>query len=240
MIGIFSQQSRIAVGLEEGPDGACHVHCFSLPGCVATGRSVDEALEALVPLANRWLAFLSVVGEPVPPRSEELEIAVDEWFRTEVGVAQGESDTCFSADRLPLMDRDIQSGLRVLGSLRGRLIPHIRRALDQDLESIGSARWNVRVVLDELARAQWWTLTRMGASPLAEVPDRVVTRLDTAMALAVQQMVGLPREARDRMNRIEGEEWTPRKVLRRLLWLEWSLGGAALHALEGHRPAGVE
>ena len=30
---------------------------------------------------------------------------------------------------------------------------------------------------------------------------------------------------------IEGEEWTPRKVLRRLLWTEWSMGRVVAHAL---------
>ena len=62
---------------------------------------------------------------------------------------------------------------------------------------------------------------------MAEVPGHPIGRLDTAMALVVQQFTALPAGDRGRDLELEGERWTPRKVLRRLLWLEWSLGGAA-------------
>src|SRR5690606_27479372 len=120
---------------------------------------------------------------------------------------------------------------------RGRLLRELkplgRGALDGARGDLGE----VRQVLDELARAQWWTLTRMGASPLAEVPQAVLGRLDTAMALVVQQFTGFAREARDRTVELDGEVWSPRKVLRRLLWLEWWLGRTALALLpEGSVP----
>jgi hypothetical protein len=67
---------------------------------------------------------------------------------------------------------------------------------------------------------------------MAEVPDRILGRLDTAMALVVQQLTSLDEEARSRVLELDGEQWTPRKVVRRLLWLEWALGGGALRALE--------
>jgi predicted RNase H-like HicB family nuclease len=231
MSGIFSGGSRVSVGLEEAPDGTCMAHGLNIPGLVAGGPTPEAALDALQPTLVEWLGFLASAGEPVPPPSDELEIAVDEWVRGEPSVARGESDACFEADRAPLSHDEVQRGLRILGSLRGRLLPHIRRARDEDLERIGTGEWNARVILDELARAQWWTLTRLGASPLAQVPDRVVARLDTAMALAVQQLTTL-RAGSEEPLVLEGEAWTPRKVLRRLLWLEWALGGAAIHALD--------
>ena len=51
------------------------------------------------------------------------------------------------------------------------------------------------------------------------------------MALVVQQFTGFAREQRAMVIELEGEVWTPRKVLRRLLWLEWSLGRAARSVL---------
>jgi predicted RNase H-like HicB family nuclease len=231
MSEIFSGDARIAVGLEQGPGGECHAHCMNLPGCVASGDSADSALDALGSELNRWLGFLAALGEPVPPPHEELEVVVEEWISTDVAVGAGESNVCFQADRPPLSEDEIQRGLAILGSIRGRILPYIRRAGNVDLEAFGSGDWNVRIVLDELARAQWWTLTRLGASPLAEVPERVVARLDTSMALTVQQFTELSQGAGTRSTILDGEEWTPRKVLRRLLWLEWALGGAALHTL---------
>jgi predicted RNase H-like HicB family nuclease len=228
---IFAGDSRILVGLEQGPGGECHAHCLNLPGCVSSGESTEAALDGLAPALNAWLAFLSRHGEPVPGADLDLELVVEEWISTDAAVGAGESNVCFEADRVPLSDGEIQRGLSILGSVRGRLLPFIRRARNEDLEAFGSGAWNVRLVLDELARAQWWTLTRLGASPLAEVPERVVARLDTSMALAVQQLTAPPDTARTGPTVLDDEEWTPRKVLRRLLWLEWTLGGAALHTL---------
>lgn len=222
----------ISVALEEGPDGATLVHALSLPGCAVLGRSQQAALEAFPATLAEWLDALETMGEPVPPREAELEVAVDEWVTTDANVAAGESDACFEADLAPLSEEELLAGLRRLGDLRGLLLQRLRRLPDAELDRGWSGEWTARRALEELARAQWWTLTRLGASPLAELPPRTLGRLDTAMALVVQQLTQLPAAERGRVLEIDGEVWTPRKVLRRLLWLEWSLGRVALAALQ--------
>jgi predicted RNase H-like HicB family nuclease len=219
------------VGLEEGSDGAVLVHSLSVPGCVSFGTSRDEALASFPDVLHDWLHFLQQLGDPVPELDSELEIAVEEWIRTEAEVGGGQSDACFDADREPIREAEITAALRRLGALRGRLLPRIRRVPEGELERRGPPDWPVRRLLDELARGQWWTLSRLGATPMAEVPAHLVGRLDTAMALVVQHLTELDPAARARVIELDGEEWTPRKVARRLLWLEWALGGAALAIL---------
>lgn len=219
------------VGIEEGADGSFLVHGLSLPGCAAWGTTVDVAIDAWTVAMNDWFRFLSAEGEPTPPREVEIDVHVEEWLRTDARLQQGESRACFEADREPMLDDELGRGVRLLGALRGRLLPIIRRARDEELEAMGTPALNARLVLDELARASWWTLTRLGASPLGEVPDRVVGRLDTSMALAVQRMTELDPCSRGYCIELDDEEWTARKVMRRLLWLEWTLGGAALDVL---------
>lgn len=219
------------VGLEEGRGGAALVHSLSVPGCVAAGSTKEDALAAFPEALAAWLDFRAAHGAPVPPPEAELEIAVDEWVRTDADVAAGESEVCFDADLVPLTGAEIERELQLLGDLRGLLLRHLRRVPDNFLDQRRGAGWTVRQMADELARAQWWLLSRLGASPLAEVPERTLGRLDTAMALVVQQFTEMPAEARGRVVELEGEVWTPRKVLRRLLWVEWSLGQSALHAL---------
>ncbi|MBA4159373.1 MAG: hypothetical protein H0X65_18155 [Gemmatimonadetes bacterium] len=226
---------RIPVGLEEGPDGATRAHALDLLGCAAEGPSSDAALNAFTDTLSEWLRFLQSVGDPVPPPDAELEITVDEWIRGDAAVAAGESDVCFDADLQRLDEREINDAVRRLGDLRGRLLKGLRSVPDAELDTLHSGEWTLRRVLDELARAQWWTLSRLGASPLAEVPPRTLARLDTALALVVQQFTNLPPEQRGNVVELEGETWTPRKVLRRLLWLEWSLGRAARRALSQRR-----
>ncbi|CAN5845119.1 MAG: hypothetical protein H0W11_12795 [Gemmatimonadetes bacterium] len=223
--------TRISVGLEEGHDAAVWVHALNVPGCAVSGASAEEALASFPEALADWLDFLAASGAAVPSFEEEIEIAVDEWIRTDAAVGTGESHACFEADLLPLSAAEIEQGVQRLGDLRGQLLPYVRRLPDAELDRPRAGGWTVRRILDELARAQWWTLTRLGASPLAEVPERIVGRLDTAMALVVQQFTTLPPEARESVLELDGELWTPRKVLRRLLWLEWSLGRAALELL---------
>ncbi|MQA90123.1 MAG: hypothetical protein GEU90_07800 [Gemmatimonas sp.] len=223
--------ARFPVGLEEAVDGATHVHSFSIPGCAATGSNKEAALEAFAPVLSTWIRYLSEQGEASVPGSDELEIVVEEWISTAADVSSGESQACFEADRAPIGADELLNGLQRIGTLRGQLVPLVRRMSNEQLERIGDPQYTLRTILDELARAQWWVLTRLGASPLAQVPEGVVARLDTAMALVVQVLANLPPQARNRTLELEGEEWTARKVLRRLLWLEWSLGAAAIHAL---------
>lgn len=223
--------ARQIVGIEEGIDGSFLVHGLTLPGCTASGPNVEAAMDAWMASLNDWLSFLANEGEPTPSQDEEIEIHVEEWLQSDARIRQGESTVCFDSDREPLENEEVVRNLRILGALRGRLLPEVRRVRDGDLEAMGTPSWNARVVLDELARASWWTLTRLGSSPLGEVPERVIGRLDTSMALVVQRLTELDPGTREQCIELDGEEWTARKVIRRLLWLEWTLGAAALDAL---------
>ena len=234
--------SRVSVGLEQGTDGAIVAHALSLPGCAAAGATPEAAMAAFERELVAWLRFLESAGEPVPPPDAELEVAVDEWLETDARVGAGESVACFAADLRALSENEIQRGVRLLGDLRGRVLASVRRLrrneVEAALETETAGGWTVRRVLEELARAQWWTLGRLGATPMAGAPDATLGRLDTAMALVVQHMGHLPPERRGTRLEMDGEEWTPRKVLRRLLWLEWTLGGAAARALDGYQGNG--
>ena len=225
------------VGIEEGEDGAFLVHSFTLPGCVAGGASREAALENFAPILEQWLGFRESRGVPVPPSGSELAIAVNEWIRTDAAVRAGESSAFFDDDLRPLGPSEVADALHSLGDLRGVLLAQLRRTSEEELDRPRPGGWSVRQIADELARAQWWMLTRLGASPMAEIPDRLLGRLDTAMALVVQQLTGLDDDARARVLELDGERWSPRKVVRRLLWLEWALGGSALQALDAEESA---
>jgi predicted RNase H-like HicB family nuclease len=231
-----SSPFRVSVGLEQGADGELWAHPLEPAGCAGHGASAGEAVAAFQRELMEWLRFLASAGEPVPPPDAELEIAVDEWIETDAKVAIGESTARFAADLRALGDEELRRGVRILGDLRGTLLARIRgiprRELDAALDAPAGGGWSVRQVLEELARAQWWTLGRLGASPLAETPDATIARLDTAMALVVQHLGHLEPERRGTRVELDGQEWTPRKVLRRLLWLEWTLGRAAGAALD--------
>lgn len=219
--------SRFPVALEEGTDGVI-VHGLGVPGSITVGATVDDALEHYPAELSAWLNHLGSTGEPVPPPEAELEIRVEEWVSTRAAVLKGESVAWFDWDLEPLPDAEMARGLQRLGSLRGRLLNAAREAGRQAFDAAGPAG----TVIDELARAQWLALRGLGSSPLGEVPDRPLGRLDTAMALVVSRFTGLPRDRRGMQVNLDGEIWTPRKVLRTLLRLEWELGRTAIRLLK--------
>ena len=223
--------TRIAIGLEEGADGGIMAHALDLPGCAAFGGSPREAIAAFERVLHGWLRFLRSAGEPVPAADAEIELSVDEWLLTDARVLEGETTALFAAEMGPLDQADAEAGVRRLGDLRARLLSRVRRRPEALLDAETPGGMTARRVMEELARAQWWTLSRLGSTPMAEVPEKTLARLDTAMALVVDRLTALPDDARELRLELDGEEWTPRKVLRRLLWLEWTLGGAALAAL---------
>jgi len=235
--------TRVSVGVEQGADGHCWAFALDGAGCTGAGASMEEAVEAFQRQYMEWLRFLQRVGEPVPPASAELEIAVDEWLVTDAHVSAGETTALFKAEYRPLEDAEIQRGVRLLGDLRGRVLARIRqvprREADAALDAPVEGGMRVRDVLEELARAQWYTLSRLGATPMAGTPEATLGRLDAAMALVVQHLGHLDPARRDLWLELDGEEWTPRKVLRRLLWLEWTLGRAAVGGLDAATPNGA-
>jgi hypothetical protein len=232
--------TRVSVGVEQGADGHCWAFALDGAGCTGAGAGMEEAVQAFQRQYMEWLRFLQRVGEPVPPASAELEIAVDEWVVTDAEVRAGESTALFKAEYRPLEDGEIQRGVRRLGDLRGRVLARIRQIPRREVEAALAAPveggMSVRDVLEELARAQWFTLSRLGATPMAGTPEATLGRLDAAMALVVQHLGHLDPGRRDLWLELDGEEWTPRKVLRRLLWLEWTLGRAALAGLDAAAP----
>jgi predicted RNase H-like HicB family nuclease len=237
-----STETRISIGLEQGADGWLWAHPLALAGCAAAGPTPEAAVAAFEAELVEWLGFVAAAGMAVPPRDAELELAVDEWIATDADVHAGESYALFAADVVALSDDEIQLGLRLLGDLRGALLAAVRaiprRDVEAALESPAEGGWTAREVIEELARAQWWTVSRLGATPMGESPDSTLARLDTAMALVVREMVELPPDRRALRLELDGEEWTPRKVMRRLLWLEWTLGRAAARALDSTTPTG--
>jgi hypothetical protein len=234
-----SPWARIPVGLEASDSGYVHAHALTLPGLVATGFGAEDALGEFEHELPRWLGYLRDIGEPVPSLETEIRITVDEWVSTDVAVAAGESDAFFAADEEPLTDTEIRRGLALIGEMRAPLLPRIRRAKDADLEDIPAGSGHLRQVIDELARAQWWLLTRLGSSPLGQIPDTAVGRLDTAMALTIDRVAHLSADERAKVVEIDGEIWSPRKVLRRLVWIEATLGDLAMLALRRHGGEGA-
>ncbi len=80
-------------------------------------------------------------------------------------------------------------------------------------------RWSINGILSHLGGAEWWYLSRLGlAFPREQVPEEPLPRLEKVrqqLNLALRKLEGVKHVVG-----VDGEFWSPRKILRRALWHE--------------------
>ena len=215
------------VGLENGIEGRSLAWVLGHPGCFAYGADGDEALVRVaraIQAYGDWIA--GHAGERwLPEGAIECELAetwevyhIDGSF--EVGDDGYSVESWFKHDWKPLAAVDVERGLKLLAWSREDLLAVVEDLAPSDLDThLHGQRWSIRGVLGHVAGADWWYLDRLGlAFPRALVPEDAFERLRTVRAhlrdvlpqlTGSRQVVG-----------VDGEFWSPRKVLRRAAWHE--------------------
>ena len=80
-------------------------------------------------------------------------------------------------------------------------------------------RWSIAGILKHVASAEWWYLDRLGmAFPSDQLPSEPGGRLDKVRTHMVDILPSLAES--ELVVGIEGEFWSPRKLLRRAVWHE--------------------
>ena len=215
------------VGLENGIEGRSLAWVLGHPGCFAYGADGDEALakvrEAIQDYSD-WIA--GHAGERwLPKGAIECELAeiwevyhINRSFEVDDDGYSVES--WFKYDWKPLAAVDVERSLKLLAWSREDLLAVVEDLAAADLDThLPGQRWSIRGVLGHVAGADWWYLDRLGlAFPRALVPEDAFERLRTVRAHlrdVLPQLVGSRQVAG-----VDGEFWSPRKVLRRAAWHE--------------------
>jgi predicted RNase H-like HicB family nuclease/uncharacterized damage-inducible protein DinB len=177
-------------------------HVPALPGASARGKSIEEAKENIRVAVEEYLSLLRDVGEPVPKASEEVRLEFEEvdsaTFLTDYdAIHPNEMETLFrwmAVSRQELMDL-------------AKNLPEdaFKWKLDDDTPTIHQ-------ILCHMAEADLWYTDR-----LKQWPGAPLYRLAAARGVALERLRALTEEERARSTVYEGEEWTPRKVVRRML-----------------------
>ncbi len=125
-----------------------------------------------------------------------------------------------NADALTKRNTEIKHALKMLAWSRADLLKTVEGLSAEKLDATYMGeRWSISGILGHIGGAEWWYLDRLGlAFPRADVPGEPLERLEKVRAFfnttlpkleGVKQVVG-----------VDGEFWSPRKVLRRALWHE--------------------
>ena len=218
-------------GIENNNEGRSIAWALEHPGCFAYGVNAEGALENLEGALNRYAGWILHHDTRTWLNFSESEIDIvingtwDVYFINDELDKASEADgysveSFFPYDWKPLTALDIKHGLDLLAWSREDLLQCIK-GLSQEKRDAAypGERWSINGILGHVGGAEWWYLDRLGlAFPRQQMSQEPLRRLEQVRAnLAsalhklneVKQVVGL-----------DGEFWSPRKLLRRALWHE--------------------
>lgn len=216
------------IGLENNVEGRSLAWVLGHPGCFAYGENGEKALAA-VPKAIReyidWIARRASQNWLSPDFIEtQLEdvwdvYAIDENYQP-VETGDYEVNAWFRRDWMPLTQDDIDRGLELLSWSRQELLQTVSGLSQEKLtERYPGERWDIAGILRHVGGAEWWYLNRLDlAQPREQVPEDPFLRLTQVRARLEQMLPGLAGVSR--VVGVDGEFWSPRKLLRRAVWHE--------------------
>jgi hypothetical protein len=218
-------------GVENNNEGRSIAWALEHPGCYAYGINAEGSLLNLETALSRyagwilhhdtrtWLSF----------SDSEIEIVVngvwDVYYITDDLDKASEVDgysveSFFPYDWKPLTALEIKHAVAMLAWSREDLLKPVLALSQEKREAeYPGERWSINGILGHVGGAMLFYLDRIGlAFPREEMPEEPQARLEKVHDHFVSM---LPRmEGMKTVVGLEGELWSPRKVLRRALWHE--------------------
>jgi len=174
-----------------------------LPGCVAKGRTRKETIEKLKENLDAYLSLLRQSGEShLPSRDEPVEFVIKE--------VQGPT---LPSDYVPMRicerDRDIQW----MGVLWDELMETVASLPKEALEWKPNPGYpSISEMLRDAAENQWHLVRK-----LEDCPDDLMECLQTMRKRLTDRLRNATPEELDRITKHRGEDWTARKIIRRIM-----------------------
>lgn len=217
---------KFIVGVERWQHGRTLIWVHDHPGCYAYAESMEDIEAVIAPAIEAYIAWVRGHGGTWL-EDGEIEIEVAEiWEQYTINEAydlaeEGTTiDAWFRHDWKPLSQVEVSRAAQILSWTRQELLALIT-PLDDDLlhQRYPGERWDIAGILSHVGGAEWWYLDRLGlAMPIEEVPPEPLERLTLVRQRLLEVLPTLA--DKHQVVGIEGEFWSPRKVLRRAVWHE--------------------
>jgi hypothetical protein len=215
------------IGLETEFEGRTMAWVLGHPGCFAYGEDEMEALGAMpdaIQAYTRWVG--SHTDHNWLPDKQPCFHVADTWDCYTIGEGyeiqkEGyEVNAWFLDDWKPLAAEEVARGLLVLAWQRVELLETLKDLSDEVLERrYQGERWNISGILRHIAAAEWWYMDRLGlVFSRHEMPVEPFERLEKVRNHLIQILPGLV--GTKQVLGIDGEFWSPRKLLRRAAYHE--------------------
>ncbi|MDY6873752.1 MAG: hypothetical protein SVR81_07285 [Chloroflexota bacterium] len=220
---------QIRIGLENNTEnGRFLAYALDFPGAFAYGE--DEA-EALIRLPKALLEYDKWLRDHTPDpwhQLMEMDFRIEERFTTFnidenyhlVPAGQGyQVKAWFLDDWRPLTEEEIDHALQIFHWQRDELIAGLSTLPEDVLEKQRSdQRWNINGIVKHVANAELWILSRLKLTTLSRA-DLFPDPVERLGQLAAQIDSIFPTfDGIVKVNGIDGEFWSYRKIVRRTLW----------------------
>ena len=197
-------------------------HVPALPGAAARGKTVEEAKQNVRAAINEYLSLLHNVGEQVPRGDGEIHLEFEEV-----------DTTTFLTDYDTLRPNEIETLFRWMAISRQELMDLVKSAPPEALDWKASDNsLSLREIICRIAEADLWYTER-----LKQWPEAPLFRLAATRGVALERLRSLTEAERSSATVHEGQEWTPRKVMRRMLEHERQLIAEIGPLLDQYRQA---
>jgi hypothetical protein len=217
----------LKIGVENGIEGRTMVWVLDHLGCFSYGENSLEALRALpaaVQEYNEWLIRHGLEKQIIPL---EEPVQIEETWEVyhidenhSVVRAGYEVNAWFHNDWKPLTGPEIKLGITLLAASRADLLLSVEGLSEETLNrKLTGERWSITGILNHVGNADWWYLDRLGLSyPRDELPAEPfhwLSEVRNHLLISLPKLVDSPQVVG-----VDGEFWSPRKVLRRAVWHE--------------------
>jgi len=219
------------VGVENNLEGRTIAWALEHPGCFAYGTNADGAVLNLENALSKyagwilrhdtrtWLSFSDSEIELVVNGTWDVYYINDDFdIATEVDGYNVNS--FYPYDWKPLTKEEIARGLAMITWSRDDLLKTIQGLTKEKLEATyPGEKWSINGVLGHIGSAERWYLDRLGlAFPLSQMPEAPLERLEKVRRQFTSELFKL--DGVRKVVGVDGEFWSPRKLLRRALWHE--------------------
>jgi predicted RNase H-like HicB family nuclease len=206
-------------------EGVFQATVADLPGCMARGATKEEAAANARSAFPDYLALLEKYGVSTehwkgldPAKFDVKDTNVEEWF---------------SEDFAPMDEHEIRDFLHQMEASRAALLALIRELSPDDVERKPTPdMWSIRQALEHIMTTEASLLGRLERWPTE------IGALQAVHRMAFQRFSILEPEDTKLDHRIQGQRWSTRRVMRRILEHEYEHMGhirEILSAIGGDR-----
>jgi predicted RNase H-like HicB family nuclease len=213
----------LRAGIEDIEPNHWVVTVFDLLGCFSSGRTEEEAVAEAPRRAREYFAWLAQKDGNPAPFDDAVEIAVVERIRAQPAADRPKDVVhgLYEEDRRPLRLWDTDMIVRLLEWNRQDLLAVVHSAPADHLERpAGDPVWKTPGdLLAHIYGAEQWLLSHLDLSLAREnLPRGRLERLEAIRRHTLEIVPGLAGD--EQIKDAGGELWSPRKVMRRILWHE--------------------